>query len=135
IGFAVVAYCRTILHSNVRQRLTDHVQIPPALLLIHAKVRASRNATVAHPQSELAVTYTYAALDGPSLAPRYVGSMTVTNPLPETVVDEFRELVAALQDLLDEAIDPVRERLMLDLMDVDRAAMVAKGEKPNILGK
>lgn len=35
VGFAVVAYCRTVLHSNVRPRLTDHVDIPVELIDVH----------------------------------------------------------------------------------------------------
>ena len=56
IGFVVVAYCRTILRSNVRGRITDHIDIPAELIGIHEQVKTFRNATIAHPQSELSVT-------------------------------------------------------------------------------
>jgi len=57
IGFAVVAYCRAILHSNVRGPLTDHIEVPTELMEIHHQVKTFRNATIAHSQSELSVTY------------------------------------------------------------------------------
>ena len=57
IGFAVVAYCRTILPSNVRRPLTEHVRVPTELAQVHEQVRTFRNATIAHSQSELSVTY------------------------------------------------------------------------------
>lgn len=56
IGFVVVAYCRTILRSNVRGRITDHIDIPAELIGIHEQVKTFRNATIAHSQSELSVT-------------------------------------------------------------------------------
>lgn len=49
VGFAVVAYCRTILHSNVRGRLTDHVAVPEEHIAVHDQVRSFRNATRALP--------------------------------------------------------------------------------------
>src|ERR1700752_1527168 len=39
IGFAVVAYCRTTLHSSVRRASTEHVEIPDELLATHQMVR------------------------------------------------------------------------------------------------
>lgn len=135
IGFAVVAYCCTILHSNVRRRLTDHIAIPLELVATHETVRLFRNATIAHSQSELSVTYPYGVLDRSNLQVRDVSAVTVDTPLPWTVVDQFQKLLVALEELLDDAIEPVRARLEIDLMDTDRAAMVAMGANPSVLSK
>ena len=56
VGLAVVAYSGAVLYSNVRGRLTDHGDIPDELIDVQDRVKAYRNATVAHSQSELAVT-------------------------------------------------------------------------------
>lgn len=135
IGFAVVAYCRTILHSNVRKPLTDHIAIPPELVATHETVRLFRNRTIAHSQSELSVTYPYGVLDRASLRVRDVSAVTVKSPLPRTVVEQFQELLVALQERLENAIEPVRARLEIDLLDSDRTAMVALGAKPSVLNK
>src|SRR5665647_2700324 len=77
IGFAVVAYCRAILHSNVRGRLTDHIEVPAELMEIHNQVKTFRNATIAHSQSELSVTYPVGVLDAQTLEVRFVAGATV----------------------------------------------------------
>lgn len=89
VGLAVVAYSRAVLHSNVRGRLTDHVDIPDELIDVHKRVKAYRNATVAHSQSELAVTYAVGVLDSDTLSVRDVTGATVLVPLPNRVVREF----------------------------------------------
>jgi hypothetical protein len=135
IGCAVVAYCRTVLHSHVRGLLTDHVEIPVELAATHEAIRLFRNATIAHSQSELSVTYACGLLDGSTLHVLDVAALTVNNPLPWTVVEQFQQLVATMQELLDDAIAPVRALLATNLMQADRAAMVAKGAKPRVLTK
>ncbi|GAA2158605.1 hypothetical protein FHX52_2381 [Humibacillus xanthopallidus] len=119
VGFAVVAYCRTILHSNVRGRLTDHVTVPAELSVVHDQVRAFRNATIAHSQSELAVTYPTALLDADTLEVQYVGAATMISSLPSPLVGRFRTLVAVMEELLDVAIQPVRARLEAALRAMD----------------
>lgn len=119
VGFAVVAYCRTILHSNVRGRLTDHVTVPAEFIVVHDQVRAFRNATIAHSQSELAVTYPTAFLEPDTLEVQYVGAATVTSSLPLPLVEKFRTLVAVMEELLDVVIQPVRARLQDDLRAMD----------------
>lgn len=42
---------------------------------------------------------------------------------------------APLQELLDDAIEPVRARLKTNLMRADPAAMVAKDAKPRVLSQ
>ncbi|TQJ51844.1 phage head-tail connector protein [Phycicoccus sp. SLBN-51] len=132
IGFAAVAYCRTILHSNVRRRLTDYIEVPPELLEIHNQVKTFRNATIAHSQSDLSVTYPVGVLDARTLEVRGVVGATVISPLPWLVVQRFRTLLAAMEELLDEAIQPVRVRLEGQLRGMDRKTL-ASGARPKVL--
>jgi hypothetical protein len=83
VEIAVIAYCRTALHSNVRGRLTDHVDIPDELVDVHERVKSYRNATLAHSQSELAVTYAVGVLDSDTLRVRDVAGPTVVVSLPD----------------------------------------------------
>jgi hypothetical protein len=125
VGLAVVAYCRTVLHSNVRGRLTDHVNIPDKLVGIHDRVKTYRNATVAHSQSELAVTYAVGILDSETFTVRDVTGPTVVVPLPNHMVHEFKGLVDVMERRLDEAIEPVRASLMKRLARMDRSRLEA----------
>jgi hypothetical protein len=63
LGYAVVAYCRTVMPSNVRGPLTDYISIPDGLRDVHDQVRSFRNGTIAHSQSDLSVTYPVGVLD------------------------------------------------------------------------
>lgn len=132
IGFAVVAYCRTILHSNVRGRLTDYIDVPAELMETHNQVKTFRNATIAHSQSDLSVTYPVGVLDARTLEVRFVAGATVISPLPWLVVQKFRTLVAAMEELLDEAILPVRVRLEHQLRRTD-PKILAAGARPKVL--
>lgn len=119
VGLAAVAYCRTILHSNVRSRLTDHVTVPEELAAVHDQVRMYRNATVAHSQSELAVTYAVGVLDSRTLKVRDVAGLTIVVPPPARMVLEFRDLVEEMERRLDEVLQPVRATLMETLAGMD----------------
>ena len=124
IAFAVVAYCRTFFHSNVRRPLTDHIQIPDKLIDIYKMVGAFRNTTIAHSQSKLATTFPVGVLDAGTLRVRNVTAVTVSQTLPPRLVDCFRELMEAVDDLLFEVIEPVRQRLVDTLRGSDLATMV-----------
>lgn len=134
MGLAVVAYSRAVLHSNVRGRLTDHVDIPDELIDVHDRVKAYRNATVAHAQSELAVTYAVGVLDSDTLSVRDVTGATVLVPLPNRVVREFQALLDVMERRLDGAIEPVRHRLMKKLAEMDRSR-VDTAVRPDITEK
>jgi len=134
VGLAVVAYCRTILLSNVRGRLTDYVSIPDELIDVHDRVKTYRNATVAHSQSELAVTYALGVLHRETLKVRYVAGPTLVVPLPNPVIREFQELVDVMERRLDEAIEPVRTILMKRLAGMGRSQLEA-ATRPEIQEK
>jgi hypothetical protein len=132
LGFAVVAYCRTVLPSNVRGRLTDYISIPDGLLDVHDQVRSFRNGTIAHSQSDLSVTYPVGVLDSLTLDVRDVVAGTVTSSLPRLVTARFETLVEAMEGLLDAAIEPVRARLRRALGQVDPHLLIA-ADRPRVI--
>jgi hypothetical protein len=121
VGLAAIAYCRTAMHSNVRGLLSDHIQLPEHCTEIHDRIRIYRNATVAHSQSELAVTYAIGVFDTDTLEARDVTAATVLVPIPDHLIHEFLALVESAEQLLDQAIEPARERLVNSLAEMDRA--------------
>jgi hypothetical protein len=132
LGFAVVAYCRTVLPSNVRGRLTDHVGIPDGLLDVHDQVRSFRNGTIAHSQSDLAVTYPFGVLDSLTLDVCDVTAATMSSSLPRLVVARFETLVEVMEALVDAAIEPVRSRLRHALGQVDPQHLIA-ADRPRVV--
>lgn len=125
VGSAVIAYCRTVMHSNVRGRLTDHVAVAEELVDVHEHVKTYRNATVAHSQSELAVTYAVGILDSDTLKVRDVAGPTVVVPLPNRMVFAFRGLIDDMERRLDEVLEPVRASVTRTLAGVDRSHLEA----------
>lgn len=134
VGLAVVAYCRAVLHSNVRGRLTDHVAVPDDFSHVHDLVKTYRNATVAHSQSELAVTYAVGVLDADTLRVRDITGPTVLVPLPSRVVRDFLALIDVMERRLDRTIEPIRHRLMKKLAEMDRPQVEA-AVRPEIAEK
>ena len=133
IAFAVVAYCRTYFPSNVRKPLTDHIAIPDELSDIHRLVGAFRNTTIAHSQSNLATTFPVGVLDAATLRVRDVTATTVSQTLPPPLVERFRELIEAADDLLFEVTEPVRQRLVEQLSGSDLARMIDEGGQLKIV--
>ncbi|WP_406636954.1 hypothetical protein [Pseudarthrobacter quantipunctorum] len=127
IAFAVVAYCRTYFPSNIRKPLTDHIDIPDELSDIHRLVGAFRNTTIAHSQSKLATTFPVGVVDAETLRVRDVTAATVLQTLPPPLVDRFHKLVAAADDLLYEATEQIRQRLIQRLKGSDMETMVGQG--------
>lgn len=127
IAFAVVAYCRTYFPSNVRNPMTNYIDIPDDLAEVHRLVGAFRNTTVAHSQSKLATTFPVGVLDVETLRVRDVTAATVSQTLPLPLVERFRKLVAILDDLLFEVTEPVRQRLVEHLSGSDLETMVIDG--------
>jgi hypothetical protein len=125
IGFAVVSYCRCFLHSNVRTPLGDHIDIPPGMIGTQEAIKAFRNQTIAHSQSELTVTYPVGVLDAKTMELQFVSSLTVASTLPDSIGKDFARLISAVLDLLDEVLAPVRERLEEVLRATDPEALTA----------
>jgi len=110
------------------------VGVPDELIDVHDRVKTYRNATVAHSQSELAVTYAVGVLDSDTLRVRDVTGATVLVPLPDRVVHEFQVLIDVMESRLDRAIEPVRHRLMKRLAEMDRNQLEA-AVRPEIQDK
>ena len=123
IGFAVVAYCRCFLHSNVRTPLGNHIDIPSGMRGTHEAIKAFRNQTIAHSQSDLAVTYPVGVLDAQTTELQFVSAVTVASTLPDSIAKDFEALIDAVLDLLDEVLAPVRERLEETLRATDPEAL------------
>lgn len=132
VGFAVVAYGRSILHSNVRGRLTDHVNVPDHFADVHEQIKDFRNATIAHSQSELSVTYPMGFLDPSTLEVSHVSAVTMSSLLPIAVTQRFRKLVEAMIDQLDLAIEPIRARLEVGIRQTHPDALIA-GARPMVV--
>ena len=132
VGFAVVAYGRSVLHSNVRGRLTDHVNVPDHFADVHEQIKDFRNATIAHSQSELSVTYPMGFLDPNTLEVSHVAAVTMSSTLPIAVTQRFRKLVEAMIDQLDQATEPIRARLEDGLRQTNPDALLA-GARPTVL--
>ncbi|WP_146068105.1 hypothetical protein [Cryobacterium sp. M96] len=58
---------------------------------------------------------------------------TYSQTLQPPMVSRFLELLEAVDDLLFEAIEPVRQKLIEKLGGSDRAAMVARGVRPRVI--
>lgn len=125
IGFAAVAYCRCFLHSNVRTPLGDHIDIPPGMIGTHESIKAFRNQTIAHSQSELTVTYPVGFLAAKTKDVQYVSALTVASTLPDSIAEDFARLIEVVLDLLDEVLDPIRGRLEQLLRTADPETLVA----------
>ncbi|TFD27737.1 hypothetical protein [Cryobacterium lyxosi] len=133
IGFAALAYCRTFFASNVRKPLTDHISIPDELQDLHRLIGAFRNTTIAHSQSELAITFPVGILDAGTLRVRDVTAATTSQTLPPPLVSRFLALLETVDELLFEVTEPVRQRLIEQLGRSNRAGMVAGGARPIVI--
>ncbi|MDD1477932.1 hypothetical protein [Arthrobacter sp. H16F315] len=110
---AVTAYTRPFILSNVRARLDEMSgipSVPTALQPVHDLVRKYRNTTVAHSQSDLTVPVPMAILDEAGHAVDVIG-LSVIQPMPRVIAEQFRNLILAIEDIVEQTTEPVRERL------------------------
>jgi len=132
VAAAAMAYCRTFFPSKVRRPVTDFVEIPQALVATHELVAMFRNRTIAHSQSDLSVTYALGVLDAETLEVLDVTAPTIVNSMPLEQVRNFLDLVTAVEERLDEVIEPIRMRLMARLAEADRPALLKDGPRPTV---
>lgn len=111
VDAAVVAYCRAFLHSNVRDPLDRHIEIPERFIGVHDAIRAYRNTTVAHSQSELSTTWPFVIIDREELDTPRVLDYTISQPLPWSIVQRFAELVDALLAEVETLTSALRREL------------------------
>lgn len=113
ISHSVTAYIRPFIHSNVRRRLDEIPSmptVPPSLSRLHEVVRQYRNTTIAHSQSNLALPLPIVLLDNAG-NPTKVAPVSLINQMPMAFAERFAELVAAMEDAVEHATQPVLERL------------------------
>jgi len=110
---AVTAYIRPFIHSNVRARLDEMPEIPalpPSLAGVHEKIRKYRNTTVAHSQSELILPIPVAFLDAEGRGVK-VSGISIIHPMPLAIAESFSDLISVMEDIVDQATQPVLESL------------------------
>ncbi|KRE76654.1 hypothetical protein [Arthrobacter sp. Soil761] len=116
---AVTAYVRPFILSNVRKRLDEMPGIAPmpaALQPIHRVIREYRNTTIAHSQSNLSLPLPVAFLDSQGKGADVAG-WSLSHTMPMALAEQFADLIAAVEDMLDLATQPVLERLRSWLKD------------------
>lgn len=110
---AVTAYIRPFILSNVRRRLDEIPEIPaipPALETLHRVIRQYRNTTIAHSESDLSMHLPVATLDSEGQGVIVMG-VSIINQMPMAIAERFADLSAAMEDVVDQATQPVLERL------------------------
>ena len=116
---SVTAYIRPFIHSNVRRRLDEMPfvpAVPPSLKWLHEVVRQYRNTTIAHSQSNLALPLPVVLLDNAG-NPTKVAPVSLINQMPMAFAERFADLVAAMEDAVEHATQPVLERLRAWVMN------------------
>ncbi|MGR0319433.1 hypothetical protein [Agromyces sp. ZXT2-3] len=122
VDAAVVAYCRAFVPSKVRSRLDRHIAIPAAFTDIHERIRAYRNTTVAHSQSELSTTWPLVVATPGRPDRRRIWAPTISQWLPPDVTDEFERLVHAVLEEVEALAEVLRLRLEDGLKGVEDLA-------------
>lgn len=110
---AATAYVRPFIASNVRTRLGEMREVagvPSSFRSVHQTIRKYRNTTIAHSQSELVLPLPLAILDDAGWGVDVLG-VTCIHPMPHAFALRFAKLISSMEDIVDQAIQPVRERL------------------------
>jgi actin-like ATPase involved in cell morphogenesis len=96
--------------------------VPAELVELHDTIRAYRNTTVAHSQSELVTTWPVVLLDRQSGKHSVVGG-TISQGLPSALAEDFSRLVEAMLEVLDVLIDEVRARLQSEANRIEMGSV------------
>jgi hypothetical protein len=118
---AVTVYIRPFILSKVRRRLDEMSEVPPMpneLQVVHDVIRTYRNTTIAHSQSNLNMPLPLALLDGEGRGVNVAG-VSLIHPMPLAMAERFADLIAAMEDVVEQATQPVLERLRDWLKDQD----------------
>ncbi|MFC8525365.1 hypothetical protein [Pseudarthrobacter sp. NPDC057230] len=122
---AVTAYIRPFIDSNVRNRL-DKMSVIPAIPAsfqpVHKVIRNYRNTTIAHSQSTLVMPLPVAILDDRGKGVDVMG-VSVTHQMPLALAEHFSDLIRTVEDIVEEATQPVLDRLRTWLNAQDPAAI------------
>lgn len=112
---AATAYIRPFINSNVRRRLDempDIPAVPSSMKVLHDVIRQYRNTTVAHSQSNLVLPLPAVVRDNTG-KPTNVVPFSVIHQMPSAIAEGFAALIAAMEDVVAEATQPVLERLRI----------------------
>ena len=116
---AVTAYIRPFIHSNVRMRLDEMPEVPAvpsSMKWLHETIRQYRNTTISHSQSNLALPLPVVLLDDAG-QPTKVAPISLINQMPLAIAERFTELILAMEDAVEQATQPVLDRLHAWLRD------------------
>ncbi|GAP54111.1 hypothetical protein AHiyo6_06760 [Arthrobacter sp. Hiyo6] len=131
---AATAYIRPFIQSSVRSRLDEMTGIPampPALKPVHDVIRKYRNTTIAHSQSTLAMPLPVAILN-PSGQVEDVMGISLIHPMPRAIADQFSELISAMEDVVECATQPVKERLRAWLKE-ETPERISRWQQPEVI--
>lgn len=90
----------------------------PTLAGVHDVIRKYRNTTVAHSQSELPLPLPVAFLDAEGRGVK-VSGISIIHPMPLTIAESFSDLISVMEDIVDQATQPVLESLRTRLQSQD----------------
>ncbi len=122
---AVTAYIRPFIDSNVRTRLDKMSMVPPIpahLQAVHDLIRNYRNTTVAHSQSTLVMPLPVAILDDQGKGVDVMG-VSLTHQMPLALAEGLSDLIGTVEDIVEEATQPVLDRLRTWLKGQDATAI------------
>ena len=131
---AVTAYIRPFIHSKVRRRLDemlDVAAVPSSMKPLHEVIRQYRNTTIAHSQSNLALPLPIAALDSGGL-PTKVVPISLIHQMPLAIAEGFADLLDTMENAVEDATQPVLKRLRTWLKN-QTAEDVANWDGPNFV--
>lgn len=90
--------------------MPDVQAVPSSMKWLHEVIRQYRNSTIAHSQSNLASPLPLVLLDN-SGKPTKVAPISLINQMPLAVAEQFADLIAAMEDAVQHATQPVVDRL------------------------
>ncbi|MFF1384643.1 hypothetical protein ACFVWT_13865 [Arthrobacter sp. NPDC058288] len=130
----MTAYIRPFIESSVRARL-DEISgipgIPPALRPVHDVIRKYRNTTIAHSQSTLVMPLPVAILDPSGQAVDVMG-ISLIHPLPCAIAHQLSRLISAMEDVVSQATQPVKERLLARLKE-ETPESISGWQQPDVI--
>ncbi|WP_171586653.1 hypothetical protein [Arthrobacter sp. 260] len=130
---AVTAYVRPFIHSNVRTRLDKMPEVAPVpseLQAVHDIVRKYRNTTVAHSQADLVMPLPVAVLDDSGYGIDVMG-VAFVQTIPLSFAQAFAALINAMEEVVDQATQPVLERLRTSLK-LEAPESIASWPQPEV---
>ncbi|MDP3209634.1 MAG: hypothetical protein Q8M65_10830 [Rhodoglobus sp.] len=130
--YAAVAYCRADDKHKGAVRMSELIEIPVERRPLHDLVHAYRSRFVAHSQSDLSSTFAFVALDEQGRPRAKLSTYTVHQPMPRTIIDQFRVLIADLLGVLSERQLLIASDIRRKLLQVDASVAASWPQRPAI---